>query len=46
LAAALGVDDMTGIRRKLGSKWVYRLREAVTLGTEEDWQVLPSGTTG
>jgi hypothetical protein len=31
---------MAGIRRKLGSKWAYRLREAITLGTEDDWQVL------
>jgi hypothetical protein len=46
LGAALGVDDMAGIRRKIGAKWAYRLREAITLGTEEDWQVLPSGTTG
>jgi hypothetical protein len=27
LGAALGVDDMAGIRRKLGSKWAYRLRQ-------------------
>ena len=40
LGAALGVDDMAGIRRKLGAKWAYRLREAITLGTEEDWQIL------
>jgi hypothetical protein len=40
LGAALGVEDMAGIRRKLGSKWAYRLRESITLGTEEDWQIL------
>jgi hypothetical protein len=27
LGAALGVADMAGIRRKLGSKWAYRLRQ-------------------
>ena len=40
LGAALGVEDMDGIRRKLGAKWAYRAREAITLGSEEDWQVL------
>ena len=38
LAAYLGVADMDRIRRKLGPKWVYRLREAITLAGEEDWQ--------
>jgi hypothetical protein len=27
---------MAGIRRKLGPKWAYRLRENITLGSEED----------
>ena len=40
LGAALGVEDIAGIRRKLDAKWAYRLREAITLGTEEDGQVL------
>lgn len=40
LGAALGIDDINGIRRKLGPKWAYRAREAITLGTEEDWQIL------
>jgi hypothetical protein len=26
------------IRRKLGSKWAYRLREAITLAVEAEWQ--------
>ncbi len=38
LAAALGLEDMEGIRRKLGSKWAYHLRETITLGSEDDWQ--------
>jgi len=38
LGAALGVPDMDGIRRKLGPKWAYRLREAITLAIEDDWQ--------
>jgi hypothetical protein len=42
IAAALGVRDMEGICRKLGSKWAYRLREAITLGSNEDWQHLLS----
>jgi hypothetical protein len=42
IAAALGVGDTDGIRRKLGSKWAYRLREAITLSTEEDWNLFLS----
>jgi hypothetical protein len=40
LAVALGVADMEGIRHKLGPKWAYRLREAITLAVEDDWQSL------
>ena len=40
LGAALGVVDMDGIRKKLGCKWAYRLREAITLSSAEDWQLL------
>ena len=40
LGGALGVEDMDGIRRKLGSKWAYHLRETITLGSEDDWQDL------
>jgi hypothetical protein len=38
LGATLGVADMDGIRRRLGPKWAYRLREAISLAVEEDWQ--------
>jgi len=37
LGAALGVPDMDGIRQKLGPKWAYRLREAITFAVEDDW---------
>lgn len=40
LGAALGAEDMAGIRRKLGPKWAYRLRENITLSSEGDWQCL------
>ena len=40
IAAAIGVHDMAGIRRKLGRKWAYRLREAITLSSAEDWSQL------
>jgi len=33
LGRALGVTDMDGIRRKLGPKWAYQLREAISLPT-------------
>ncbi len=42
LGRALGVLDMDGIRRKLGPKWAYRLRESITLAPTEDWQLLLS----
>lgn len=42
LAQALGITDMEGIRGRLGSKWAYRLREAITLASPEDWQQLLS----
>ena len=42
LGRALGVVDMDGIRRKLGPKWAYRLRESITLASTEDWQLLLS----
>jgi hypothetical protein len=42
LGAALGVLDMDGIRRSLGSKWAYKLREAITIATNEDWRLLLS----
>lgn len=40
LGRALGVADMGGIRRRLGPKWAYRLRESITLSSVEDWQLL------
>ena len=42
LGRALGVSDMEGIRRKLGSKWAYHLRERITLSTPEEWNLLLS----
>lgn len=37
LASALGIEDITEIRRRLGPKWAYRLREVITMGSDEDW---------
>ena len=34
--AVPGVGDVDGIRRKLGPKWAYRLREAITSASEQD----------
>jgi len=42
LGAALGVEDMAGIRLKLGRRWAYRLREAITLASPDDWTLLLS----
>jgi hypothetical protein len=46
LGLALGVVDMEGIRRKLGPKWAYRLRESITLSSPEDWQILLTVISG
>ena len=40
IATALGVVNMDGIRRKLGSKWAYQLREYITLADDSDWQII------
>ncbi|HWA27713.1 MAG TPA: hypothetical protein VG734_18805 [Lacunisphaera sp.] len=42
LASALGVIDMEGICRKLGPKWAYRYREAISLASSEEWKSLLS----
>jgi len=42
IGRALGVTDMEGIRRKLGSKWAYHLRESIALATAEQWSELLS----
>jgi len=42
IGRALGVVDMEGIRRKLGAKWAYHLRESISLATTEEWQLLLS----
>ncbi|WP_069961034.1 rolling circle replication-associated protein [Lacunisphaera limnophila] len=40
LGKALGVVDMDGIRRRLGPKWAYRLRESITMDSDEEWRLL------
>ena len=40
VGAVLGVEDTDGIKRKLGPKWAYRLRDAITSACEEDWQLV------
>ncbi|WP_414664109.1 rolling circle replication-associated protein [Horticoccus sp. 23ND18S-11] len=40
LGSAIRVEDIGDIRRRLGIKWAYRLREAITLASSEDWQLL------
>jgi hypothetical protein len=37
IAGALRVLDMEGIRRRLGSRWAYHLREIITLSDEQEW---------
>ena len=43
VAAALGVEELAGIKRKLGPKWAYRLRKTITSASEEDWQLVLHG---
>ncbi len=40
LGRALCVDSLDGIRKRLGSKWAYRLREAITLSSEAEWRLI------
>lgn len=40
LAAALGIPGMEGLRSRFGPRWAYRLREAITLSSDEDWELL------
>ena len=40
VGAALGVEDLAGIGKKLGPKWAYRLRKTITSASEEDWQLV------
>jgi len=42
VACALGVSDMDGIKRKLGSRWAYRMRDAITFAGDEEWQLILS----
>lgn len=37
---ALGVNDMEGIKRRLGCRWAYHLREAITCSTVEEWELI------
>jgi hypothetical protein len=39
VAAALGAVDTQGIRMKLGRSWAYRLRDAVTTNSDDEWRV-------
>lgn len=39
IGRALGVADMEGIRRILGVKWAYHLRESITLSDDDQWCV-------
>ena len=40
IGAVLGVEDTGGIKRKLGPKWAYRLRDTITSASDEDWQLV------
>ncbi len=42
LGAALRVSDLEGIRKKFGCRWAYQLRELITLGNDQDWQLFLS----
>lgn len=37
VAAAVGASDLSSLRERLGSRWAYRLREAITLSSEVEW---------
>jgi len=37
IGRAVGVADIGDIRRKLGPKWAYHLRESIALASDADW---------
>lgn len=45
IGGVLRVADTDGIRRKLGPRWAYRMRGAVMLASEEDWQIILDSLT-
>src|ERR1035437_1719500 len=40
VGAVLGGQDTDGIKRKVGPKWAYRLRDTITSASEEDWSLV------
>jgi hypothetical protein len=40
IGAVLGVQDTDGIKRKLGPKWAYRLRDTITSASDEDGRLV------
>ncbi len=46
IGVALGALDLDGIRRRLGPKWAYRLRDAITLANEVDWALVLGALAG
>lgn len=39
-ATSIGAVDMTELKEKVGPKWAYRLREAISLANPQDWEHL------
>jgi hypothetical protein len=37
LALNLGATDFDGIRKKLGTKWAYHLRDTISFASDEEW---------
>lgn len=42
VAAVLGADDLASLRECLGLRWAYRLREAITLSSADEWMLFLS----
>ncbi len=42
IGGVLGVEDMAGIRDKLGRRWAYYLRETITLSDDSAWSLVLS----
>jgi hypothetical protein len=40
LAAACGTADLDGLKRRLGPRWAYRLRGAITTSTFEEYAMV------
>jgi hypothetical protein len=42
IGKTLKVEDMAGIKRRLGSRWAYHLRDAICFSSDVEWRIVLS----